>query len=96
MDETPKKRTSTWRKRLASLVAAVGVTLGLADPFAATQVNASVSQPDQSRIEVRSQRRFPKLVFRRTRQGSMKVADHWSHESHASHESHSSHYSSHS
>ncbi len=87
-----RKESGSWRTRLASLVAAIGVSLSLTAP-AVSQANATASQPKSPSFEINSRRRFGKLVFRRTGQGNLKVADHWSHESHASHESH---YSSHS
>ncbi len=82
----------TWRNRLASLVAAVGASLALTTA-APAQANIPTSQASSPSIEVRSAKRFAKLVFRRAAQGNLKVAQHESHESHASHESHYSHYS---
>jgi hypothetical protein len=90
-----QKRSRPWRARLASLVAAIGVSFGLTNP-GVSSANTATYRSDSPAIETRTQKRPGKLVLRRTGQGKVKVADHWSHESHASHESHSSHYSSHS
>ena len=83
----------SWRVRLASLVAAIGTSLAVGTAATSAQANASVPQSPQS-LEIHSQRRFRKLVFRRTAGGKLRVADHSSHESHASHSSHASHGSS--
>jgi hypothetical protein len=81
----------TWRNRLASLVAAVGASLALTTT-APAQANTPNTQ-EFHRIEMNSQKRLRKLVFRRGVEGNLRVADHTSHESHVSHVSH---YSSHS
>jgi len=85
----PNRRT--WRSRLAALTLALGTSVALTS---AAPAQASVSSaPDVQGAELRSQKRFRKLVFRRGNDGGLRIADHTSHESHASHASHSSHMS---
>jgi hypothetical protein len=83
----------SWRARLTSLVAVIGTSLAIGAAATSVQANVSVSQSPQS-LEIHSQKRYRKLVFRRTAGGRLRVADHSSHESHASHSSHASHGSS--
>lgn len=85
-------RARSWRAKLASLIAGVSASFALttATPVQASPANPTAgSQP----LELRSQRRFRKLVLRHSFQGNLRVAQHESHESHASHGSHGSHVS---
>ncbi len=82
----------TWRNRLASLVAAVGASLAFTTA-APAQAPTQAPRASSPSIEMRSTKRFAKLVSRHAAQGRLKVAQHESHESHSSHESHESHYS---
>ncbi len=94
MPDNSIPRTS-WRKRLSSLVAAVGASFALTNsPPAIAAI--STPQTTASNPEVRTVRnRLAKLVLKRSHEGALRVAQHESHESHSSHASHYSHYSSH-
>ena len=84
----------TWRTRLASLIAALGASVALTTG-SSTSAEASTPQLTPPSVDVRSANRLAKQVFRRSGQGTLRVADHSSHVSHSSHGSHHSHYSSH-
>jgi hypothetical protein len=84
---------SSWRTRLGLLVAALGTSLFLTTgsaPKAATTSSASQVVPLNSEVRI-GKTRLAKLIFRRSGQGTLKLAQHESHSSHSSHGSHTSH-----
>jgi hypothetical protein len=81
----------TWRTRLASLVAALGASVALTTGSSAS-IEATTPPLTAPGVEMQSSSRLAKLIFRRSAQGTLRVADHSSHSSHVSHHSH---YSSH-